>query len=449
MTIVNKKEPIILGLMDAVILVISLLLTLTLRYSSWPSADMLNQHLLPFAIIFIYSIVVFYISGLYGRSVSVARTTRASIPGAIIRAQIANGLIAVILFYFIPNFGVAPKTNLFSYLFISSILIILWRLSTYPIFSLRRKYPALVIGSGAEVDELIAEMSANPRIGLSCRKHISSDETDEALLSAMEENSSAFQYIIADVNDRRLEAILPELYKRFFRKAQIIDMHELYEDVFNRIPLSCMNYSWVMSHITPLSSTAYDLVKRTVDISFGLIICLAAGIAYPFVAIAMKIEDGGPVFIKQQRTGKNGAPMHYYKFRSMKRNETGKWLAESTKNANPITGVGRFIRKTRIDELPQGLAVLKGDMSLIGPRSDIAGLGERLAEEIPYYSVRTIIKPGLTGWAQVNQNKPPQTVEENKLRMSYDLYYIKHRSLSLDFQIVLRTFKTLLSREGM
>jgi lipopolysaccharide/colanic/teichoic acid biosynthesis glycosyltransferase len=407
-----------------------------------PSSGLVNAHVLPFSIIFIYSIVVFYISGLYGRTVSLARS---SIPGTVVKAQIVNGLVAVALFYFIPSFSVTPKVNLFAYLFLSSAFMILWRFGTYSIFSLRRKYPALVIGSGAEVEELIDEMSVNPRIGLFCRKRIDPNASAETLLTAMEDNGSTFQYIVTDINNPNLEALLPELYKKFFLKAQIIDIHALYEQVFNRIPLSCMNYSWVMSHISSVSPKAYDLMKRILDIFFGLIVGLAACVVYPFVAIAIKLDDKGPIFIRQQRTGKNGAPMHYYKFRSMQRNETGKWVAEGT---NQVTRVGLFIRKTRIDELPQGLAVLKGDMSLIGPRADIAGLGERLAKEIPYYSVRTVIKPGLTGWAQINQDKPPQSIEENKLRMSYDLYYIKHRSLGLDLQITLRTFRTLLSRVG-
>lgn len=445
MAIVNKKEPIILGFVDIIILAASLLVTLALRYHGMPSSNLIDLHVLPFSIIFIYSIVVFYISGLYGRTVSLARS---SVPGTVIKAQIVNGLIAVALFYFIPSFTVTPKVTLFAYIFLSSAVLILWRMSTYSLFSLRRKYPALVIGSGPEADELIGEMSVNPRVGLYCRKRIDQDASAETLLAAMEDNGSTFQYIVADVNNPNLAALLPELYKKFFLKAQIIDIHELYEQVFNRIPLSCMNYAWVMSHISSVSPKAYDLMKRAMDVFFGLIVGLAACVVYPFVAIAVKIEDKGPVFIRQQRTGKNGVPMHYYKFRSMQRNETGKWVAESSKGSNQVTRVGRFIRKTRIDELPQGLAVLKGDMSLIGPRSDIAGLGERLAKEIPYYSVRTIITPGLTGWAQINQDKPPQTIEENKIRMSYDLYYIKYRSLGLDVRIILRTFRTLLSRVG-
>ena len=443
MTIVNKKEPILLGLIDLFLLIASLYLTLALRYHSWPDDGLIHVHEVPFAIIFIYSIIFFYISGLYGRTVSIARS---SIPGSIIRAQIINGLVAIALFYFVPSFTVTPKVTLFAYLFLSSALLVLWRMATHSLFSLRRKYPALVIGSGDEVNELINEMSVSSRIGLICHKRIDPEASATELMSTMENNGSTFQYIVADVNNPHIEALLPELYRRFFPKTQIIDIYDLYEQTFNRIPLSRMNYAWIMSHISSASPVMYDFMKRALDIFFGVIITIVTGLVYPFVAIAIKIEDRGSVFIRQERTGKGGEIIHYYKFRSMQRNENGKWLAESD---NKVTRVGHFIRKTRIDELPQGLAVLKGDLSLIGPRSDLAGFGERLEKEIPYYSVRTIVKPGLTGWAQVSQNKPPQSVEENKVRTSYDLYYIKHRSFGLDLQIVLKTFKTLLSREGM
>ena len=446
MTIVNKKEPILLGLVDVFMLIGSLYLTLALRYHAIPNDGLIHVHELPFAIIFIYSIIVFYISGLYGRGIFIARS---SIPATVIRAQIINGLVAVALFYFIPSFSVTPKLTLFAYLFLSSGLLVLWRMSTYSLFSLRRKYPALVIGSGAEVDELINEMSVNSRIGLVCMKRIDPEAGALTILPLMENNGSSFQYVVADVNNPHIQALLPEIYKKYFPKTQIVDMYDLYEQAFNRIPLSRMNYAWILSHVSSVSPVMYDFLKRAVDVFFGVIITAATGLIYPFVAIAIKIEDRGSVFIKQERTGKGGFAIQYYKFRSMQRNDSGKWVAESAQTENKVTRVGHFIRKTRIDELPQGLAVLKGDMSLIGPRSDISGLGERLEKEIPYYSVRTIVKPGLSGWAQVNQNKPPQSVEETKVRLSYDLYYIKHRSFSLDLQIVLKTFKTLLSREGI
>ncbi len=441
-TTIHKKEPITLAFGDILVLAVSLFITLAIRYRELPAQGLIEAHALPFAIIFVYSVVVFYISGLYGRMISISRS---SIPGSIIKSQIANGLVAVALFYFVPSFSVTPKVNLFIYLGLSICLLIIWRIATYRLFSLRRKYPALVIGTGVEVDELVREMSSSQRIGMYCAAQVDPRDTS-ALASAIESRTSTFQYIIANVDDPHFEAVLPELYKRFFKQANIIDLHELYEEVFDRIPLSRMNYAWIMTHVSSVSPKFYDAVKRGIDIILGIIVGIAACVVYPFVAIAIKLEDKGPVFITQERIGKNNKLIKIIKFRSMTRSDNGKWLPESE---NKVTRVGLFIRKSRIDELPQALAILKGDISLIGPRTDIIDLGKRLEDAIPYYMVRTVIKPGLTGWAQINQEKPPQSVEETKIRLSYDLYYIKHRSLGLDVRIILRTIKTVLSRAGM
>lgn len=446
MRIVNKKEPILLGIGDAVVLFASLILALAARYQQAPSSDLIAAHIVPFSIIFVYSIVIFYISGLYGRVVSFARS---SVPGLIIRAQLVNGVIAVLLFYFIKSFEVTPKINLFAYLALSTALAILWRMGGYSLLSARQKSPAIVIGSGPDVAELVREMSQNPRVGLYCKHHIDPTRGHEGLLKALEGDASQFHYIVADISDAAFAQVLPELYRRFFPKAHVLDVYDLYEEVFSRVPLSRMNYAWIMTRISAAPPRAYDLLKRAVDIFFGIIVGAAALLLYPFVALAIKLETKGPVCISQERVGRNNSPISVYKFRSMQRNELAKWVPEDVAGGNQVTRVGRFIRATRIDELPQALAILKGDMSLIGPRPDVIGLGQRLEKEIPYYSVRTVVTPGLSGWAQINQEKPPQSVEETMVRLSYDLYYIQHRSLALDLQIVLRTMKTLASRVGM
>ena len=190
----------------------------------------------------------------------------------------------------------------------------------------------------------------------------------------------------------------------------------------------------------------YDIVKKVGDIVLSIPVAIVFFILSPFVYIAIKLDDKGDVFISQKRIGKDNKLIHIYKYRSMTQNDGGVWLPE---NDNKVTRVGYFLRKSRIDELPQVLSVLKGDMSFVGPRPDIIDLGNRLEKDIPYYTIRNVIKPGLSGWAQVNQEKPPQSVEETKIRLSYDLYYIQNRSLGLDIKIVLRTIKTLLSRVGM
>ncbi len=442
MAIVNKKETVFIGIGDIILLIASLVASLILRYQEFPTSDTLQLHILPFSIIILLSVIVFYISGLYNRSINMARH---SLPGKIIRAQVANGIIAMALFYFFPSFGVTPKTTLFIYIVLSTVFTLFWRIHSYSILNLRKKQPSLIIGSGKEVSELITEINHNPHIPIYCKDNVDPSQSVSDI-NKLFENENNYRFIVADIDDPRVNNFLPELYKNLFPNASIINLHDLYEDIFDKIPLSRIDYAWIMSHVSSISPKIYDIGKRFVDLVLASFVALFGLLIYPFVAIAIKIEDGGPVLISQFRIGKDNHVFPIYKYRSMTRSDNGKWLPESE---NKVTRVGKFIRKTRIDELPQALAIIKGDMSLIGPRADIIDLGKRLEKEIPYYTIRTVIKPGLSGWAQVNQEKPPQSIEETKIRLSYDLYYIKHRSLSLDLLIALRTLKTLLSREGM
>lgn len=158
----------------------------------------------------------------------------------------------------------------------------------------------------------------------------------------------------------------------------------------------------------------------------------------------------------QNRIGQFNKPVDVYKIQTMTANDAASatWTNEDAKKGNQITKVGAVLRKLSIDEIPQIWTILKGDMSLIGPRNDIQGLGNRLAEEIPYYNLRNFVKPGVTGWAQTHQhymgdNISPQSLEESRVRLSYDLYYVKNRSLLLDIEVALRTVKTVLSRFGI
>jgi len=170
----------------------------------------------------------------------------------------------------------------------------------------------------------------------------------------------------------------------------------------------------------------------------------------------MRIEGKGALFITQDRIGQFNKPVKVYKIRTMTQNLAGSatWTNEDAKAGNVVTKVGAVLRKSSLDEFPQIWTILKGEMSLIGPRNDIVGLGNRLAEEIPYYKIRNFVKPGVTGWAQTNQhymadNISPQSIEESRVRLAYDLYYVKNRSFTLDVAIALKTIKTLLSRFGV
>jgi exopolysaccharide biosynthesis polyprenyl glycosylphosphotransferase len=448
MAIVNKKEPIILAFGDIIVLIISLTITFGVRYFEVPSYAIFSQHIVPFSIIFVYSIVIYYIAGLYGKRLAMVR---GKIPGTILKSQIVGGLLAVTLFYFIPSFNVTPKLNLLIYSVISSGLLIGWRFWTFSLLSKRRRYRALVIGSGEEIMELSNEIDRSTRSAMSSAGYIDLSKSGEThirgeLDRVLKDQLNPVTHIIADLRHPALRPLMPEIYQRAFPDIRLVDIHDFYEEMFDRIPLSSMTYEWVLEHISPDHSTWYDWLKRAMDIFLSLIIAIPTAIIHPFVWLIIKMDDGGPAIIVQERVGRAGKIFRIAKYRSMNVNDGGKWL---TPGDNRHTRVGKFLRKSRIDELPQIVSVLKGDLSLIGPRPDIKNLGDELEKTIPYYRTRTVIKPGLSGWAQINQDKPPQSVEETRLRLSYDLFYIKNRSLGLDIRIALRTIRTLLSRAGI
>lgn len=441
----------LLFLGDAAVLAASLWLTLLVRYGQLPSEDLLYDHT-SFGLLFALWLLVFYLAGLYGKRVVLFKT---HLFGVIVKTQIANLVLAALFFFFVP-LGIAPKTNLVLYLFISLGLILVWRLAVFPRISgpVSRERAALV-ADGPEADELAAEVNGNRRYALSFPVVATSGELSadfDAFARRLDEEKVTL--LVVDASSDALRPLFPRLYELAFARgrASFADFHVVYEETFDRVPLSLVEYGWFMRHAAATDSFLYPFAKRFIDVSGALIMGLVTVIATPFVALFLRLEGPGPVFIEQERLGKGGATMRVFKFRSMRQNkrDSGEWTVEE-KGDNPVTKVGAFLRKTSLDEFPQFLNVLSGEMSLVGPRNDIKGLGTRLGEAIPYYDVRYLVTPGLTGWAQINQqyeqgNISPQSIEETKVRLAYDFYYLKHRSLALDLVIALKTLKRLLFR---
>ncbi|HVM58725.1 MAG TPA: sugar transferase, partial [Candidatus Paceibacterota bacterium] len=223
-------------------------------------------------------------------------------------------------------------------------------------------------------------------------------------------------------------------------------------EVFDRIPLSQLGHVWFLEHVTAEDALFYAVMKRAIDLVGGFVMAVVTIAVAPFIWIANQVEGPGPLFLRQERFGRFGERIICYKFRSMRQDKSAssEWTVEE-KRDNPITKVGAFLRKTSLDEFPQFLNVFKGEVSLVGPRNDILGLGKRLEEALPYYEARYLVTPGITGWAQINQryepgNASPQSIEETKVRLAYDFYYLKHRSLGLDIVIALKTVKRMFFR---
>jgi lipopolysaccharide/colanic/teichoic acid biosynthesis glycosyltransferase len=435
---VNKREATMLFLGDVVIFYLSLWLMLFVRNFAIPSRELLNNHLSPFSILFIVWVIVFFIAGLYEKHTVLLKS---KLPSIIFNAQVVNSAVAVLFFYLIPYFGITPKTNLFIYLIISFALIALWRIRPYWLTDPKQKQKGILIGSGEEMQELYYEVNNNPRYALVFVSSIDLDEVEELDFQDEIVNrvySEEITTVVVDTRNEKIEPILPQLYNLIFSRVRFIDMHRVYEDIFDRVPLSLVKYSWFLQNISASKKFTYDFLKRVMDIVLGIILAVASLFVYPFVWLAIFLDDGGPLFFVQERVGKNNRRITLLKFRSM--------------HDDVVTRVGDVLRRTRIDELPQLWNVARGDISLIGPRPELAKLVKVYEREVSYYNVRHLIKPGLSGWAQLYHKNHPHheaDVDETRVKLSYDLYYIKNRSFLLDMKIALKTLKTLLSRSGV
>lgn len=222
---------------------------------------------------------------------------------------------------------------------------------------------------------------------------------------------------------------------------------ELYDVVNGRFKGNLV-YGFELQELFAFTMPPWQVqVKRFIDIVFGAFLGICSLPICILTAIAIKLDDHGPIFYSQERIGLYGKPFFVYKFRTM-RTDAEKFGAQwATKNDPRITRIGRFLRKTRIDELPQILCVLKGDMSMVGPRPERAVFIAKLREEIPFYISRLKMKPGLTGWAQVCHHYDTST-EDVKIKLQYDMYYYENMSLLLDFQILVRTVYVVLTGKG-
>ncbi|OGG87778.1 hypothetical protein A2592_01970 [Candidatus Kaiserbacteria bacterium RIFOXYD1_FULL_42_15] len=454
----RTRELFILISGDVTIFMVSLWLTLLLRYLTWPSWSLLEAHFWPFLLLAFFWLFIFYIGGLYDKQTVFLKTFLFS---RILNIQVANVLLASLIFTIVP-FGITPKTNLVIYLAVSVVLVSIWRLYLFNFLSPKTNHRAILLADGDEAVELADEVNNNDRYNYQFIRLIDSkiakntpDFKDKLLALIEKEN---IQIIVADPHSGYLEKVLPSLFDLAFLdfRFTFLNFYQVYENTFDRVPLSALRYDWFLTHVSQSKSLIYDFSKRTIDIIGSLILGIIFMFMLPFIYLAIRIEGKGDLFISQDRIGQYNKPVKVYKIRTMTQNlsASATWTDEDAKKGNVVTKVGAILRKLSIDEIPQIYTIIKGDMSLIGPRNDIVGLGNRLADELPYYKIRNFVKPGVTGWAQTNQhyigdNISPQSIEESRIRLAYDLYYVKNRSLWLDVAIALRTIKTLLSRFGV
>jgi len=255
------------------------------------------------------------------------------------------------------------------------------------------------------------------------------------------------------IASQKTDGITVELYNNLLmllENGYVIRAYtQVYESITHRIPIQHFDKDFY--RYFPFSRSnqnrLYLLIIKLFEVAFSLVGLFIGLLILPFVLIGNLIGNRGPLFYTQTRVGKNGVPFEIYKYRTMIKNAESGGIKFATQGDARITSFGRILRKTRIDEIPQFINILKGDMGFIGPRPERPFFVKELAAIMPFYETRHVIKPGLTGWAQVNYSYG-ESIEESLIKLQYDLYYIKHRSIFLDLNIVIKTFSTVLFYRG-
>jgi exopolysaccharide biosynthesis polyprenyl glycosylphosphotransferase len=456
----NKEKKYLLLAGDAVILYLSLFLTLMIRYSSDFNSYIWSRHLLPFTIIFLVWLIVFYIDDLYDLSFNQGL---AGLLVKLVRGMIISVMVAAVFFYFTVDrlFTIKPQRVLLIHAIIATVILYLWRVG-FSIFvrSPKRAQSILFIGYNDLTGEVITKISSTPQLGLQAKAILLSDATTlpsefSTLLAGGDYSAlkaicieKKIGTIVSTVNPRQDATLVKSLFECLPLKIDFYDITSFYEKITGKIPVTLIEQLWFLENLTENSKNLYERFKRVVEILFAVLLFGASLPFIPFIALSIKISGPGPIFFVQKRVGKDGKVFSAIKFRTMIVGAEKNGPQWATQNDERITPIGKFMRKTRIDEIPQLINVILGDMSLIGPRPERPEFVEQLQGQIPFYKERLLVKPGLTGWAQVAGPAYGGSKEESLEKLQFDLFYIKNRSVGLDISILLKTIRTVISQKG-
>ncbi len=444
---IGKLKKVILILGDILVLWASLWLTLEVRYGSSFGDRIWDEHFHPFVVIYALWLIIFYIGDLY--DLTVARNTLRFYAN-LFRTLITAGIISAALFYLIPFFGITPKTNLIIDLVIFAILFSLWRnFYNFWVKSARLFNRVLIIGKTKESEELAERLKANPQLGFKVQEFVDLEKVKLVFDLIETIVQKKINTVVVAIDLHKNPDLIKNLYNCLPLQFTLAELPTFYERITGKIPVSMIEEVWFLENLMHKQKDLYEALKKFVDVLVGLTAFLITLPLYPLIALAIKLNSRGPIFYTQKRVGQDGQIFTIYKFRSMVTGAEKNGAQWAQENDPRITVVGKFLRLTRLDEIPQLLNVVKGEMSIVGPRPERPefAFDNNTLAKLPFYQIRHLIKPGLTGWAQIKfhyASSEKDTLE----KLQYDLYYIKNRSLILDLAIMLRTAKILLSREG-
>ncbi|MBU3918305.1 sugar transferase [Patescibacteria group bacterium] len=418
---------------DLIILYLCLIITLILRYGQSFSETNLANHLLPFSVLYLMWLFIFFVFDLYELDLlkkGISFTVR------MILAMFTCLIAGIIFFYTISN--ITPKTNLLILISILGIFLFLWRKIFLQLFSSFFKNRVVIIELTKESENLALAIKDNPHLGYELIEVIPVNTISN--LSEKIKNSNINTIIVAVKELSSNKELKEQLYNCLVHNVNILDITRAYEIIFQKIPVDHLDYLWFLENLKEGKRGIEDKMKRTADIVLACLILILTSPFWLLIALMIKINTRGPTFCQQKRIGKDGIGFWLVKFRSMKSCEEKNGAVWAEKNDPRITRIGKFLRTAHLDELPQMLNIIKGDISLVGPRPERPEFMQELKKQIPHYHLRHLIKPGFTGWAQI-KFRYGRTISDSFEKFQYDLYYIKNRSLFLDLSILLKTFQ--------
>lgn len=450
----EKIRQFILFLGDVLLLYIALFLALSIRSQQIISQQNWASHWPIFSYAFIIWIIALYISGTY--SLTNIRNDLKFFTNTI-QVMGINILLTVSFFYVLPQAQLTPKTILILTGIIFFILFILFRQFAHRTISKTAKRKVLIISSSKTVKELTELLDYNPQFGYEIAAILPHDANDQignlADYRDSEQLSKVIKkhkidVVILDNISKTSKELVNNLYQHLSDRLEYISLDRFYEIITKRISLDTVDKFWFLENLGEGKKRLYDTSKRVVDIIVSIIFFIPSIIIIPGIGFLIAAASGFPIFFTQTRLGKNGKLFKAIKFRTMVNDaeKNGPQLAQ--KNDKRVTKIGRILRMSRLDELPQIFNILKGEMSFVGPRPERPEFVQGLEREVPFYRERLLVKPGLTGWDQISGEYHSATKEDSLTKLQYDLYYIKNRSLALDISIILKTIKTVLSAVG-
>lgn len=438
----RQPRQIILFLGDVAGLHLALFLTLVLRYPRDLWGTNWQSHWPNFLAVFLIWLVILYINNLYNLN---SAGGGSEFYRSLLNAAAASTVLSILYFYLNLKSPVTPKTNLAIFIVLFIIIFYLWRrLYQAVVHTVLTKDKLALIGSREKTEKLLTEIKNNP--GASYQEGlIINHPADLTTVAEQIKNNNIRTLVVAE--DFSSPEIISKILTDCWRyDIDIFDYADFYERLTGKIPVEVIGPAWFLKNIQTGQKKYFNWLKQILDWLLALVILIVSLPAWPLLAIFIKLSSAGPVFFRQTRLGRDGLAFTIIKFRTMRQSNNQQGPTEV--NDGRITRGGSFLRATRLDELPQVLNILRGDMSFIGPRPERPAIVAEREKQIPFYKTRLLIKPGLTGWDQVSGEYHSSSAADTLAKLQYDLFYLKQRSFYLDTTIALKTLATIFSRAG-